>query len=214
MPHGCALSVHVLGASAPSGAPARGLSLAAFKLPGAGATPARACSGPVSEILPFFERQLDFVCPVRKDIGSFLQASPLTTPCYGLVPVGLPTTQGPAWVYHTNTRPTCRQIIRSHHRTRIFACCFRLWLRACLPSWTLDPGCACAGGDHPGGAVRIRRAGPAGAQGPDRGGPRPAQCAHLGRAAAQASPVLSLHYAPAPQHAREHARTHCFFPLG
>jgi len=29
----------------------------------------------VGEILPFFERQLDFVCPVRKDIGSFLQAS-------------------------------------------------------------------------------------------------------------------------------------------
>ncbi|KAL4442124.1 hypothetical protein ABPG77_011385 [Micractinium sp. CCAP 211/92] len=34
--------------------------------------------GPVSEILPFFERQLDFVCPVRKDIGSFLQE--VTTP--------------------------------------------------------------------------------------------------------------------------------------
>ena len=40
-----------------------------------------ACSGPVAEILPFFERQLDFVCPVRKDIGSFLQASPPALAC-------------------------------------------------------------------------------------------------------------------------------------
>lgn len=36
-------------------------------------TSLRSCSGPVGEILPFFERQLDFVCPMRKDAGSFLQ---------------------------------------------------------------------------------------------------------------------------------------------
>jgi hypothetical protein len=41
-----------------------------------------ACSGPVSEILPFFESQLDFVCPVRKDAGSFLQVRPAIC-CHG-----------------------------------------------------------------------------------------------------------------------------------
>lgn len=36
------------------------------------------CSGPVGEILPFFEQHLGFECPVRKDKGSFLQE--VTTP--------------------------------------------------------------------------------------------------------------------------------------
>lgn len=35
-------------------------------------------SGPVAEILPFFADQLGYVCPVRKDSGSFLQE--VTTP--------------------------------------------------------------------------------------------------------------------------------------
>ncbi len=39
--------------------------------------PACACSGPVSEVLPHFE-VVGFVCPVRKDPGSFLQE--ITTP--------------------------------------------------------------------------------------------------------------------------------------
>lgn len=65
--------------------------------PGATCAP-RACSGPVSEILPFFERQLDFVCPVRKDIGSFLQV--------GAAPraVLLPAFAGPASARQGGTR--------------------------------------------------------------------------------------------------------------
>ena len=45
----------------------------AFPGPPALPLPSPACSGPVSEILPFFESHLDFVCPVMKDAGSFLQ---------------------------------------------------------------------------------------------------------------------------------------------
>lgn len=70
---------------------------------------AAACSGPVSGIVPFFDNQLGFRCPVRKDVGSFLQvrARPRVLTTAGAR--GLLRVQQPLAVVRASPRPAaCR----------------------------------------------------------------------------------------------------------